>query len=109
MSMLDHVMQKTQETRIPFWMHLDLTYRCHQHCLHCYIPEAWASGEGPRPELTTDQVKSILDQLAAAGTFPMALSGGEVFLRPDLTAMGHYRLGHGPRGWGAGNGGALPG
>jgi MoaA/NifB/PqqE/SkfB family radical SAM enzyme len=37
--------------------------------------------------LTTDQVKGILDQLAVAGTFLLALSGGEVFLRPDLTAI----------------------
>ena len=87
MSVLEQVLCKTQEARIPFWMHLDLTYRCHQRCLHCYIPEAWRQGEGPEPELTTDQVKGILDQLAAAGTFFLALSGGEVFLRPDLTAI----------------------
>jgi MoaA/NifB/PqqE/SkfB family radical SAM enzyme len=87
MSVLDRVLSKTQKARIPFWMHLDLTYRCHQRCLHCYIPEAWRQGEGPGPELTTDQVKNLLDQLAATGTFLLALSGGEVFLRPDLTAI----------------------
>ena len=87
MIVLDRVLRKTRKARIPFWMHLDLTYRCHQRCLHCYIPEAWRQGEGPGPELTTDQVKSLLDQLAAAGTFLLALSGGEVFLRPDLTAI----------------------
>ena len=51
MSVLDRVLRKTQEAQIPFWMHLDLTYRCHQRCLHCYIPEAWRRGEGPGPEL----------------------------------------------------------
>jgi MoaA/NifB/PqqE/SkfB family radical SAM enzyme len=95
MSVLDQVLRKTQKARIPFWMHLDLTYRCHQRCLHCYIPEAWRQGEGPGPELSTGQVKVILDQLAAAGTFFLTLSGGEIFLRPDLLELVQYarRLG----------------
>lgn len=75
---------KAARNLVPLTVHFDLTYRCHQRCLHCYIPEAWRRGEGPGPELTTAQVKSILDQLAAAGTFFLAFSGGEVFLRPDL-------------------------
>jgi MoaA/NifB/PqqE/SkfB family radical SAM enzyme len=90
MSMLDRVLGKAQEARIPLWMQIDLTYRCHQRCVHCYLPEAWRRGQGPGPELNTVQLKRILDQLAAAGTFLLALSGGEVFLRPDLLPILEY-------------------
>ncbi len=84
------VLGKAKEARIPFVIHLDLTYRCHQRCLHCYLPEAWRRGQSPGPELTTSQVKRVLDQLAEAGTFLLSLSGGEVFLRPDLLPILEY-------------------
>jgi MoaA/NifB/PqqE/SkfB family radical SAM enzyme len=75
---------------IPFNAHLDLTYRCNQHCLHCYLPEDWHRGKGPGPELNTAQAKSILDQLAAVGTLFLTFSGGEIFLRPDLMDLIEY-------------------
>ncbi len=81
---LDRLFRKAMELRHPLTVHFDLTYRCPQRCLHCYLPEAWRRGEGPGPELDTGQVKAILDQLAAAGTFFLTFSGGEIFLRPDL-------------------------
>ncbi|MBM4284566.1 MAG: radical SAM protein [Deltaproteobacteria bacterium] len=84
MAVLDHVYQKAREHLIPLSVHFDLTYRCHQRCIHCYIPEAWRRGEGPGPELTTHQIKNILDQLADAGTFFLTFSGGEIFLREDF-------------------------
>jgi len=84
MSVLDRAYQKAREQLIPLAVHFDLTYRCHQRCVHCYIPESWRRGEGPGPELTTVQVKNILDQLAAAGAFFLTFSGGEMFLRPDI-------------------------
>jgi MoaA/NifB/PqqE/SkfB family radical SAM enzyme len=90
MSMLNRIFGKALEARIPFWMQIDLTYRCHQRCVHCYLPEAWRQGRGPGPELSTVQVKRILDQLAEAGTFLLGLSGGEVFLRPDLLEILEY-------------------
>jgi MoaA/NifB/PqqE/SkfB family radical SAM enzyme len=93
MRVLDQVLYRTHKARIPFWMQLDLTYRCHQRCVHCYLPEAWRRGKGPGPELTTVQVKSILEQLAEAGTFLLGLSGGEVFLRPDLLEILEFARG----------------
>ncbi len=84
MGLLEKVFAKAARELVPLSVHFDLTYRCHQRCIHCYLPEAWRRGEGPGPELTTAQVKSIMDQMAAAGTFFLNISGGEVFLRPDL-------------------------
>jgi MoaA/NifB/PqqE/SkfB family radical SAM enzyme len=81
---LDRLFRKAMELRHPLTVHFDLTYRCPQRCLHCYLPEAWRRGEEPGPELDTAQVKGILDQLAAAGTFFLTFSGGEICLRPDI-------------------------
>jgi len=90
MSVLDRAYQKAREHMIPLGVHFDLTYRCHQRCVHCYIPESWRRGDGPAPELTTVQIKKILDQLAQAGTFFLIFSGGEIFLRPDVMEIIHY-------------------
>ena len=87
MALLDQVYQKAQSKKIPLGIQFDLTYRCHQGCLHCYLPEAWRRGEGPGPELTAPRIKSILPQLATAGAFFLAFSGGEIFLRPDLLTI----------------------
>jgi MoaA/NifB/PqqE/SkfB family radical SAM enzyme len=84
MEIIDQVYQRAGRERIPLTIHFDLTHRCHQRCLHCYLPESWRQGAGPGPELTTAQVKNILDQLAAAGTFFINFSGGEPFQRSDL-------------------------
>jgi MoaA/NifB/PqqE/SkfB family radical SAM enzyme len=87
---IDRAYQKARLLKIPFNVHFDLTYRCHLSCVHCYLPEEWRRGEGPGPELDTGQVKSVLDQLAAAGTFWLTFSGGEIFLRPDLIDLVKY-------------------
>lgn len=90
MKVLDHIYQKARDSRIPLSIHFDLNYHCPQRCIHCYLPEDWRRGNGPGPELGTDQVCRILDQLAAAGTFFLTFSGGEVFLRPDLIYLVQY-------------------
>jgi MoaA/NifB/PqqE/SkfB family radical SAM enzyme len=90
MSVLGDLYYKAQQKQIPLTVHFDLTYRCHQRCIHCYIPESWRRGEGPGPELSTLKVKNILDQLAAAGTFFLTFSGGEIFLRSDFFEILEY-------------------
>jgi AdoMet-dependent heme synthase len=90
MDPLLQVSQRAEELLIPLSVHLDLTYRCHQRCVHCYLPAGWRRGQGPGPELDTRQIKGILDQLAEMGTFFLSLSGGEIFLRPDIFEIVEY-------------------
>ena len=40
-----------------------VTYRCNERCEHCYLEH---DGDG---EMTTGEIKGILDQLATAGVF----------------------------------------
>lgn len=73
--------------KIPLSVHFDLTNRCNELCIHCYRVV-----EAARPELTTDEVRAILDQLAEAGTLYLTFSGGDVLLRRDLfDILGHAK------------------
>ncbi|MBM4371594.1 MAG: radical SAM protein, partial [Deltaproteobacteria bacterium] len=61
-----------------FHAHLDLTGRCPLRCRHCYL------GAPPGDELTLEELRGVLRQLADLGALSLLLSGGEVFLRQDL-------------------------
>jgi len=63
---------------IPLSVQLDLTCRCNERCIHCYLDHE------DHGEMTTAEIKGLLDQLADAGVFFLILSGGEIFLRKDL-------------------------
>jgi AdoMet-dependent heme synthase len=74
----EQVVERTMARAIPLSVHVDLTMRCNERCVHCYrVIE-------DRAELTTAEVKALLDDLARAGTLYLTFSGGEVFLRSDL-------------------------
>ena len=74
----DWLFQKTVALGVPLSVHIDLTMRCNERCIHCYrVIER-------RPELTTEELKALLADVARAGTLYLMFSGGEVFLRRDL-------------------------
>ncbi len=75
---------KALELGVPLSAHLDLTWRCNERCIHCYLDH------NDHGELTTAEVKDILEQLAAAGTFFLILSGGEPLLRKDFFEIVEY-------------------
>jgi radical SAM protein with 4Fe4S-binding SPASM domain len=78
MSLLAEMNQKALELGIPLSVHLDITYRCNERCIHCYLDH------DDRGEMTTEEIRSLLDQLADAGVFFLTLSGGEVLMRRDF-------------------------
>lgn len=69
---------------VPLNALFELTERCNYACAHCYLPHR---GDD---ELTTEEAKSALDQLAAAGTLFLTLTGGEVFLRRDFLEIAEH-------------------
>jgi radical SAM protein with 4Fe4S-binding SPASM domain len=74
----ERVVDRSMALGIPLSVHVDLTMRCNERCVHCYrVIE-------DRRELTTAEVMGLLAELARAGTLYLTFSGGEVFLRPDL-------------------------
>jgi radical SAM protein with 4Fe4S-binding SPASM domain len=78
MSLLAEMNQKALNLGLPLSVHLDITYRCNERCIHCYLDH------DDHGEMTTAEIFDILTQLAAAGVFFLSLSGGEVLLRRDF-------------------------
>ncbi len=78
MSLLYEMNQKAQALGIPLSVHLDLTYRCNERCIHCYLDH------DDHGEMTTAEIESVLIQLSDAGVFFLTFSGGEVLLRRDF-------------------------
>jgi len=65
---------------------IEISDRCNEVCVHCY------QEQGLKGEMTTDQIKAVMDELAAMGVLFLTLSGGEATLRPDfLDLVAHAR------------------
>lgn len=56
------------------------TNACNLYCAHCYRD----SGVKAEEELSTEQGKTLIDQIAEAGFKIMIFSGGEPLMRPDI-------------------------
>jgi len=69
---------KAQALGVPMSVQLDLTYRCNERCVHCYLDHK------DHGEMTTTEIKHLLDEMAEAGVFILTLSGGEIMLRKDF-------------------------
>ncbi|MGH7986886.1 MAG: radical SAM/SPASM domain-containing protein [Candidatus Binataceae bacterium] len=66
---------------VPLGVHLDLTYRCNERCVHCYLDH------DDLGEMTYEEIHRLLGQMAEAGVFILTLSGGEPLLRKDFFAI----------------------
>src|ERR1700726_4665408 len=69
---------------IPLSVQLDLTYRCNERCVHCYLDHI------DHGEMTTGEIKELLGQMADAGVFYLTISGGEILMRRDLFEILEY-------------------
>lgn len=65
----------------------ELTSRCNERCIHCYIPNAKKNSGADMP---FEKVKSIIDEFADNGGLQVTLSGGEVFLHKDIIPIIKY-------------------
>ena len=58
---MQRVWDRALEQGIPLAVQFDLTYRCNERCIHCYLDH------DDHGELSTAEVKGILDQLSVGG------------------------------------------
>jgi len=82
--LLEQMTEKALARNIPLSVQLDLTYRCNERCVHCYLDHE------DHGEMTTAEIKDLLDEMADAGVFILTLSGGEIFLRKDFFEILKY-------------------
>ena len=82
--LLQEMTEKALARNIPLSLQLDLTYRCNERCVHCYLDHE------DHGEMTTAEIKDLFDQMAEAGVFVLTLSGGEIFVRKDFFEILEY-------------------
>lgn len=76
-----------------FSMTLELTYRCVEKCVHCYIDDA--KPFCAKDELTLDDYKNFLRQAREMGCVKVLLTGGEVLLRKDFCDIAEFAVAQG--------------
>ena len=62
------------------------TNACNMYCAHCYRDAGCKAEE----ELSTQEAKTLLEQIARAGFKIMIFSGGEPLTRPDILELVAY-------------------
>jgi AdoMet-dependent heme synthase len=77
-TLLQQMGDRALQLGVPFSAQLDLTYRCNEQCVHCYLDH------DDHGEMTTAEIKHLLKEMAEAGVFILTFSGGEIFLRRDF-------------------------
>jgi radical SAM protein with 4Fe4S-binding SPASM domain len=70
------------------------TKSCNLRCVHCYFD---AQAKREKNELTTDEARLMIDDLAHFGAPVLLFSGGEPFMRKDMFELGEYALARGLR------------
>jgi 12,18-didecarboxysiroheme deacetylase len=87
-----HLLQFSKDKKpVVVW---NMTRRCNLKCVHCYAQAVDPDGSD---EISTQQAKEIIDDLAAFGAPVMLFSGGEPLVRKDLTELASYAVGKGMR------------
>ena len=63
---------------------MELTERCNNNCIHCYINLPADEEKARKKELTTGDAMGILKQAASLGCLTVRFTGGEPLLREDF-------------------------
>lgn len=72
-----------------FDIQIELTKKCNERCIHCYLPLKDRVSTSSHV-MSTDEVKKVLDQAAEMGVLGVTFSGGELLLRKDLLEILQY-------------------
>jgi len=72
----------------------NMTKRCNLKCVHCYAKAVDPDGVD---DISTDQAKTMIDDLAAYGAPVMLFSGGEPLVRQDLVELASHATSKGMR------------
>ena len=87
-----HLLQFSKDKRpVVVW---NTTRRCNLKCVHCY---AHATEVSTEDELSTDEGRKLIDDLAAFGVPVLLFSGGEPLVRKDLPELAEYAVSKGMR------------
>ena len=83
----DFFLEEVQGRPLISCLQFELSSRCNERCIHCYIPNG---NKDMGFDMPTAKVKNLLDQFAEIGGIHVTLSGGEAFLHKDLIDIVDY-------------------
>lgn len=66
---------------------MELTERCNNNCVHCYINLSASDICASKKELTCEEIKKILKEAESLGCRRVRFTGGEPFLRKDFEEL----------------------
>jgi len=69
---------------------IELTERCNNNCIHCYINLPADDIAAKKREQSTEEIKNILKQAATLGFIKVRFTGGEPLLRKDFEELYVY-------------------
>ena len=72
----------------PICLTWELTYACNLACAHCLS----SSGRRDPRELTTEEARAVIDEIAAMGVFYVNVGGGEPMMRHDFFEIVEYAV-----------------
>ncbi len=72
---------------IPRVISWNTTFKCNLRCAHCYMD---SDSSVELEELSTEEGKMLIDQLAELSKPVLILSGGEPLMRPDIYELAKY-------------------
>lgn len=76
--LLERIQDRALQLGVLLNLHIDLTYRCNERCVHCYLDH------NSRDELSVLDLKRVFAEARGLGTLFLTISGGEPMLRPDF-------------------------
>jgi radical SAM protein with 4Fe4S-binding SPASM domain len=76
--------------RVPADCTIEITRRCPLECVHCYNNLPMGDSEARHGELTLDEYRRLLDDLADSGCLWLLFTGGEIFARKDFLDIYTY-------------------
>lgn len=85
---VNRITDRASALRIPLNALIEITYKCNVDCIHCYCQHL--NEPVKRQELTTDEWKRVLDELAQLGVLNLTMSGGEIFIRKDFWDIAYH-------------------
>ncbi len=76
--------------RAPVEVSIEVTRRCPLECLHCYNNLPMSDTAARKGELSLEEYRRLLDEIAAEGCLWILFTGGEIFARADFLDIYAY-------------------
>jgi MoaA/NifB/PqqE/SkfB family radical SAM enzyme len=89
-SYADDISLWKNKTSVVAALDMELTERCNNNCIHCYINLPAEDRTAEEKELSTQEIKGILEEAASLGCLKVRFTGGEPLLRQDFEEIYLY-------------------